>query len=100
MVRSYFQNCLTVGFEEVLVLLVVKENNINDDGVDKSNIQNVVNPSQEQAVVNESKILLNVDSGNSNNIKVNSSNNQNSSLTKTGEKAQKSFINNLSNFFT
>ena len=91
---------MTVGFEEVLVLLVVKENNINDDGVDKSNIQNVVNPSQEQAVVNESKILLNVDSGNSNNIKVNSSNNQNSSLTKTGEKAQKSFINNLSNFFT
>ena len=78
----------------------VKENNIYDDGVDKSNIQNVVNPSQEQAVVNESKILLNVDSGNSNNIKVNSSNNQNSSLTKTGEKAQKSFINNLSNFFT
>ena len=78
----------------------VEENNSNDDGVDKSNIQNMVNPSQEEVVMNENKILLNVDSGNSNNIKLDSVNNQKSSLTEKGEKAQKSFINNLSNFFT
>ena len=78
----------------------VEENNSNDDGVDKSNIQNMVNPSQEEVVMNENKILLNVDSGNSNNIKLDSVNNQKSSLTEKGEKAQKSLINNLSNFFT
>uniref|UniRef100_A0A6C0KYG0 Uncharacterized protein n=1 Tax=viral metagenome TaxID=1070528 RepID=A0A6C0KYG0_9ZZZZ len=86
--------------ENIGVEKEVEINSPTDIRVDQSNVQNVANSSQEEAVMNENKILLNVDSGNSNNIKLDSVNNQKSSLTEKGEKAQKSFINNLSNFFT